>query len=57
MTGREAYEADVRRRPVYSHDGTPRPPWDELDHIAQQSWVKSPSPRDWKPLPKETPND
>lgn len=34
---REAYEADVRRRPTY-HDGTPRKPWGDLSEIAQWSW-------------------
>jgi len=57
MTGREAYEEDTRRKPTYPHNGRPRPRWDDLDDIAQSSWVKSPSPREWKRLPQETEND
>tara|TARA_R100000935_G_scaffold5325_1_gene12236 strand:- start:1973 stop:2146 length:174 start_codon:yes stop_codon:yes gene_type:complete len=52
MDGRQAYEADRKARPNY-HNGKPRPAWDDLDDIAQHSWVKSPSPREWKPLPTE----
>lgn len=37
MTGREAYEADVARKPLY-HDGTPRKTWDQLGEIEQWSW-------------------
>lgn len=47
MTGREAYEEDVRRKPLYD-DGTPRPDWDALYELAQWSWNKSPWPREWK---------
>lgn len=46
MTGREAYEEDVRRRPLYEN-GAPRPDWDDLDEHAQWSWNKSPTPREW----------
>ncbi len=53
MTGRQAYEADCKLRPNYGRSGKPRPKWDDLDDIAQQSWIKSPSPREWKPLPTE----
>ncbi len=35
--GREAYEADVRKRPNY-HDGSPRPRWDQLREVAKYSW-------------------
>lgn len=37
MTGRDAYEADRTRQPLY-HDGKPRPDWDHLSEIAKWSW-------------------
>ena len=46
MTGREAYKEDVRRKPTY-HNGQPRKQWDDLDAIAQWSWNRNPTPRDW----------
>lgn len=46
MTGREAYEEDVRRRPTYDN-GAPRRSWDQLDDIAQLSWTRNPTPRDY----------
>jgi hypothetical protein len=46
MTGKEAYEADLDRQPLY-HDGTPRPGWEELHKAAQWSWERNPTPRDW----------
>ncbi len=36
-TGREAYEADCARRPLY-HDGKPRKTWDQLGTIERSSW-------------------
>jgi hypothetical protein len=41
-----AYEEDVRRRPTYDN-GVPRCTWDQLPDIAQWSWEKNPTPRDW----------
>lgn len=46
MTGREAYEEDVRRKPTYD-DGTPRKTWDKLDRMAQSTWHLNPAPREW----------
>lgn len=43
-TGREAYEDDLAASPVY-FDGKPRPAWDALDKIAQQSWNRNPTRR------------
>jgi hypothetical protein len=37
VTGREAYEEDVRRKPTYS-DGTARVPWDRLPDFARHNW-------------------
>lgn len=37
--GQIAYEADVKRKPVY-HDGTPRKLWTELSTIARWSWER-----------------
>lgn len=48
MTGREAYEEDVRRCPRYD-DGSPRLPWDALPEIAQWSWNRSPTAREHGP--------
>lgn len=39
MTGREAYEEDVRRKPLYE-DGTPRKRWDDLPEIVRWSWKR-----------------
>lgn len=44
MTGKQAYEADVRAMPLY-HDGTPRKPWEALCDIARLSWERNPTPR------------
>lgn len=44
---RQAYEEDVRRQPLY-HDGTPRIGWDNLSAQARDSWIKNPTPREWK---------
>lgn len=46
MTGKEAYEEDVRRKPTY-HTGEPRKTWDELDSVEQWSWNKDPQPREY----------
>ncbi len=45
MTGREAYEEDVRRKPLYE-DGTPRKRWDQLTDLIQRTWEQSPEPRE-----------
>lgn len=37
--GENAYESDVKRKPVY-HDGTPRKHWVELSEIARRSWER-----------------
>jgi hypothetical protein len=42
MTGQQAYEADLRRQPLY-HDGTPRPAWASLWRVAQDSWNRNPT--------------
>ena len=42
--GQLAYEADVARRPLYSH-GQPRRTWAELCHVARWSWERNPTPR------------
>ena len=47
LTGKQAYEEDVRRMPTY-HDGTPRRPWERLDEVTQWSWNRNPTPRNWK---------
>jgi hypothetical protein len=41
-TGQEAYEADLRRQPLY-HDGTFRPSWALLWRVAQDSWNRNPT--------------
>jgi hypothetical protein len=41
---RSAYETERRVRPFYD-DGSPRPPWEKLDYIAQWSWERNPTPR------------
>lgn len=46
MTGREAYEADVRRRPTYP-DGAPRKTWEQLCDVARWSWERGLTPDDW----------
>jgi hypothetical protein len=56
--GRAAYEEDVRRCPTYMFgtdpetgkpaDGTvKRPPWDEIEEAARESWRKNPVPHDY----------
>jgi hypothetical protein len=45
MTGQQAYEDNVRRRPYY-HNGDPRRSWDQLDEVTQWSWNKNPTPRE-----------
>lgn len=42
-----AYDEDVRRCPAY-HDGAPRPAWEQLDPIAQWSWERNPTPREYR---------
>jgi hypothetical protein len=42
--GQLAYEEDCRREPNYAN-GRPRPAWDQLDHVARQSWNLFPTPR------------
>lgn len=37
--GQIAYEADVKRKPLY-HDGTPRKLWADLSAIARWSWER-----------------
>ena len=37
--GREAYNEDLRKRPVY-HDGKPRKTWEQLCPIARYSWER-----------------
>lgn len=37
MTGKELYEKDLKRQPVY-HDGTPRKVWGELNEVQQFTW-------------------
>lgn len=54
MTGREAYEADCRRKPSYPN-GAPRLAWDQLDSVAQWSWNKNPTPRPWNKPSELTP--
>ncbi len=44
MTGRQAYEEDVRRKPTYE-DGTRRLPWDCLPDYAKATWDYNPTPR------------
>jgi len=39
MSGKEAYERDLERRPFY-HDGTKRRSWDALSEIARWSWCR-----------------
>jgi hypothetical protein len=46
MTGKEAYEEDVRRSPLY-HDGSPRKVWDQLSEAVQWSWNRNPTPREY----------
>lgn len=46
MTGKEAYEEDVRRRPYY-HNGAKRRSWDQLDDVIQWSWNRKPTPREY----------
>lgn len=38
--GQIAYEADVKKKPVY-HDGTPRKHWLELSAISRWSWERN----------------
>lgn len=38
--GREAYEADVAKKPTYHHGGK-RPKWEDLPEIAQESWRRN----------------
>ncbi|KAB2730708.1 hypothetical protein [Brucella intermedia] len=39
LIGRHAYNASIRACPIYQ-DGTPRPTWDQLDAVAQWSWLR-----------------
>ncbi len=47
MTGREAYEDDVRRCPTYV-DGTARDTWEQLSDLARTSWNRDPTPREYR---------
>ncbi|WP_156912310.1 hypothetical protein [Roseibium algicola] len=47
MTGQEAYEEDVRRCPLYPHNGKPRPQWDDLSDLIKSTWNKYPDPREY----------
>lgn len=42
-----AYEEDVRRRPFYN-DGSPRCDWHSLDDLRRSTWIKNPTPREFK---------
>lgn len=52
MTGREAYEADVARRPTY-HDGTARRAWEALPDHVRATWERNPTPRTWEAVEAE----
>ena len=54
MTGKEAYEEDVRRSPLY-HDGSPRKVWDQLSEAVQWSWNRNPTPREYNGKAQGTP--
>lgn len=45
--GQIAYEADCAAKPSY-HDGKARTPWEKIGRMAQESWNKNPTPRNWK---------
>lgn len=45
--GRAAYECDVLRRPVYSHNRRPRATWEALGTAFQRNWERHPTARDW----------
>lgn len=47
MTGREAYEEDVRRCPNYGASGGPRRQWHQLEDYIQASWNRKPTPREY----------
>lgn len=38
MTGKQAYENDLRKRPFYPDGMGKRPEWEKLSAIAQWSW-------------------
>lgn len=44
MTGKEAYEEDVKSRPSY-HDGSHRKTWKQLGAVEQWTWERNPGPR------------
>lgn len=44
--GQIAYEQDCKARPTYMGD-KPRCTWEQLDPVAQASWERNPTPRDW----------
>ena len=48
MTAEQAYREDLARRPNYD-DGSPRKSWQELGEVERSTWVKNPTPRDFKP--------
>ena len=52
MTGKEAYEDDVKRDPIYQ-DGNRRLAWEQLTELARWSWDRNPTARttNHKPLP------
>lgn len=46
-TAEQAYAEDCRRKPTYTPNGKPRPPWEALPEFVQWSWRRNPTPRDW----------
>lgn len=46
--GQQAYERDVAKAPRY-HDGQPRRAWQDIGAIAQWSWERNPTDREWQP--------
>ncbi len=38
--GRKLYEADLAQKPNYQATGKPRPQWEDLAPIAQDSWSR-----------------
>lgn len=45
--GELAYNEDLRRQPIYPHNGGRRPTWAQLDAWVKQSWERNPTPREW----------
>jgi hypothetical protein len=48
MTGKEAYEEDVQRCPVYPYSGHIRPRWDDLSDLVKSTWNNNPTPREFQ---------